>query len=170
MDRFGHLELGKTGEVVPIDTVDHHRDAAVRMAQQVRTSLSIVSRLLDPPVYDTPEFAETLTQTILRNRHLKVRVLVWDPLAVVQRGHRLLELAGKLSSFIELRKPGIEHRDFNGSILLADDCGYLVRQSAERYEGSLNFNDRALSKSLLDAFEEMWAKGTPDPNLRRMIM
>jgi hypothetical protein len=170
MDKFGHLELGKSDEAVAIETVQHHRDAAVRMVGQARFNVEIVSRLLDPPVYDTPEFIDALTKLILGRRAVKVRVLVFDPQAVVHRGHRLVDLSGKLSSFIEMRKPGIEHMNFNGSLLMADAKGYILRENAERYEGTVNFHDRAVSKNLLDAFEEMWARGTPDPNLRRMIL
>lgn len=170
MDKFAHLELGKTDEAVAIDTVDHHRDAAVRIVQQARFNVEIVSRLLDPPVYDTTEFIDAITKLILERRHVKVRILIFDPLAVVQRGHRLVDLAGSLSSFIEMRKPSAEHADFNGSLLMADGKGYILRESAERYEGTVNFFDRAVSKNLLEAFEEMWARGTADPNLRRMIL
>jgi hypothetical protein len=170
MDKFAHLELGKTNETVPIDTVDHHRTAAVRMVQQARFNVEIVSRLLDPPVYDTSEFIDALTRLILERRQVKVRVLVFDPQAVVHRGHRLVELAGNLSSFIELRKPSMEHANFNGSLLMADAKGYILRESAERYEGTVNFHDRTVSKNLLDAFEEMWSRATNDPNLRRMIL
>lgn len=170
MNKFEHLELGKTDEVVAIDTVDHHRDAALRMVQQARFNVEIVSRLLDPPVYDTAEFVDAMTKLILGRRGMKVRILVFDPLSVVQRGHRLVDLAGNLSSFIEMRKPSIEHANFNGSLLMADAKGYILRESTERYEGTVNFHDRAVSKNLLEAFEEMWARAEADPNLRRMIL
>jgi len=170
MDKFAHLELGKTDEPVPIDSVEHHREAAMRMVQQARFNVEIVSRLLDPPVYDTAEFVDAVTKLILGRRAARIRILIFDPLTVVQRGHRLVDLAGNLSSFIEMRKPGIEHSNFNGSLLMADAKGYILRESAERYEGTVNFHDRTVSKNLLEAFEEMWARATADPNLRRMIL
>jgi len=170
MDKFAHLELGKTDEAVAIDKADQHRAAAVRMVQQARFNLEIVSRLLDPPVYDTAEFIDAVTKLILARRNMKVRILVFDPQTVVQRGHRLIELAGNLSSFIELRRPAEEHANFNGSLLLADGRGYILRESAERYEGTVNFHDRTVSKNLLAAFEEMWGKAGSDPNLRRMTL
>jgi hypothetical protein len=170
MDKFAHLELGKTDEAVVIDTVDHHRAAAVRMVQQARFNVEIVSRLLDPPVYDTPEFVDAVTNLILARRQVRIRILVFDPLTIVQRGHRLVDLGGKLSTFIEFRKPGEEHLNFNGSLLMVDAKGYILRESAERYEGTVNFHDRTVSKNLLEAFEEMWARAGADPNLRRMIL
>jgi hypothetical protein len=138
--------------------------------QQARFNVEIVSRLLDPPVYDTAEFADAITNLILGRRAIKIRILIFDPLAVVQRGHRLVDVAGKLSSFIEMRKPGLEHANFNGSLLMADATGYILRESSERYEGTVNFCDRTVSKNLLEAFEEMWARAEADPNLRRMIL
>ena len=170
MDKFAHLELGKTDETVAISTADEHRTAAVRMVQQARFNVEIVSRLLDPAVYDTADFTDVVTKLILGRRGMKIRILVFDPQAVVQRGHRLIEVAGNLSSFIEIRKPGEEHANFNGSLLMADGNGYILRESAERYEGTVNFFDRMVSKNLLEAFEEMWGRATADPNLRRMVL
>src|SRR5690606_9485968 len=153
---------------IPISTVDHHRDAAVRMVRQARYAIEIVSRLLDPLVYDTPDFIDAVTKLVLNNRRARVRILVCDPLAVVRQGHRLPQLAGTLSSFFELRRLGPEHIDFNGSILVADEVGCIVRNSAERYEGTVNFHNPPLAKSLLETFAEMWGRSVLDPNFRRM--
>ena len=165
---FDHLELGKTDEDVAISTAEQQHEAALRMASQARNTIEIISRQLDPPVYDTPPFIDALTRMVLNNRRARIRILVCEPLTVVRYGHRLLDLAGTLSTFFELRRPGPEHRDFNGSILIADDVGCIVRQSAERYEGTVNFFNRRLTRNLLETFGEMWGKSIPDPNLRRM--
>jgi hypothetical protein len=170
MDIFENHELGKTKDEIPISTAAHHRDAALRMVRQARNTIEIISRALDPPVYDEPDFVEAAKKLVLNNRRARIRILVCDPLAVVRQGHRLLQLAGQLSSFFDLRKPGPEHIDFNGSILVADSMGCIVRNSAERYEGTVHFHNPRLAKNLLEQFSEMWDKSEPDPNLRRMLL
>ncbi|NKB36676.1 MAG: hypothetical protein GKR93_05815 [Gammaproteobacteria bacterium] len=80
----------------------------------------------------------------------------------------LLNLAGSLPSYIEFRKPGKEYAHFNESLFVADSTGYVFRNNAERFEGNVNFSDKRKSKTFMDVFEEMWARSTPDANLRAL--
>ena len=168
MQRFDNHKLGETEEDVPIDAPEHHQIAATRMAQQCRRYIDIISRRLDPHAYNTPDFIEAVKQLVLNNRRAQVRIMVLEPEVVRRNGHRLLELAESLPSFIEFRKPVNEYKDFNESLLLADTTGYILRLNAERHEGKVNFNDKRQSKVLLEVFDTMWEKAKPDPNLRRM--
>ena len=79
---------------------------------------------------------------------------------IVQRGHRLLALAGKMSSYIHLLRPGQRHRTFDQAFLLADEAGYLLRESRKQYSARLNFNNRRETKHLLEVFDEMWDKAS----------
>ena len=106
----------------------------------------------------------------IRNRHVEIRILVFEPELVVRRGHKLLDLAGKVSSFIQMRKPSKDYDKFNEAVLIADEVGYLFRENAERYKAKLNFNSRRESKYLLEVFDSMWETAKPDPNLRRMLI
>ena len=101
---------------------------------------------------------------------MKVRIIVFESQAIVRRGHLLVKLAGKLPSYIELRNPGKEYDGFNESLFIADNTGYIYRNSSERFEGSLNFSDKRKSKTLMDVFGEMWSRSNPDPNLRNISL
>lgn len=170
MNLFEKHQLGESDDPIPIETAEHHRTAATRMTQQARLYIDIISRELDPLVYDTPEFVDSLRRLILENRRSRVRILICDPGTVVRRGHRLLDVAQALSSFIELRKPGPEHKTWNGSLFVADETAYVQRFSAERFEGVANFNDKRHARILTQEFEEMWEKSSPDPNFRRISL
>jgi len=94
--------------------------------------------------------------------------LRFDPENIVRNGHRLVEFAGSVSSFIELRKAGREFHSYNECLLLADSVAYIHRLNGERFEATANFNDRRQSKFYMDDFEIMWASSLPDPNLKRL--
>lgn len=162
--------LGRTDEKVRIDSSEDHRQAALSMAGQARRSIAIISHDLDPSVYDTPEFVEAVKQLVLLNRFTHVRALVFEPLAIVKRGHRLVELMMNLTSFIEFRTPSFEYNGFNESLFVADQAGYILRTSADRYEGTLNFNDARSARILMKKFDEMWGRAKPDPNLKRVSL
>jgi hypothetical protein len=167
---FSAYRLGETNELVPLDTADEHRLATQQMVEQCRRSVHIISRDLDPAVYDFPEFTEALTRALLEGRRMKVRVLVHDAQTIVRHGHRLLQVAARLSSFVEIRTPGPDHKDYNGGMFIGDVRGFVTRRTAERYIGEANFNDARDASLLLDEFEEMWAKSAVDVNLRKFVI
>jgi len=168
MREFDGYKLGETSELIDIDRAEHHRLAALQMVQQGRHTIHIISRQLDPHAYSTLEFVEALKQFILNNRRARVRIMVFESLLIRRRGHLLLNLSGRLSSFIELRKPSVQYKNFNESLLLVDNTAFLLRLNAERHEGKVNFNDKRQAQALFDMFEEMWERARPDPDLMRM--
>ncbi|MEE8321825.1 MAG: acyltransferase [Gammaproteobacteria bacterium] len=170
MYSFDDYKLAETSDLIEVETREDNHLAAVQLAQQCQRNLEITSRDLDPAIFDTPDFAEAVKRLALKSKHAQIRILVFEPGTIVRRGHRLINLAENLSSFIELRKPGIEHRDYNELFLIADGTGYLHRKNTERFEGEVNFNDKRQSKHLLHQFEEMWETASPDPNLRRVLV
>ena len=170
MHAFEQYRLGIDDDEVEIDTADGQRSAAVLMTQQAVRSIDIISRELDPAVYNVPEYAEVLKNMLLNNRRARVRIIVFESQLIARRGHVLLELAGNLPSFIEFRTPGKEYQQFNESLFVADVTGYIYRTSATRYDGNLNFNSKRKSKTFIDVFEEMWGRSAPDSNLRKLTL
>ena len=168
MYTFDNYELGRTEDKVTIESREENRLATIRMGQQSRNSIDIISRTLDSHIYDNQEFIDAVRKTILENHHARIRILVLDPMVIVKQSHRLVNLAMELITFIEIRKPGIEYTGFNEALFVADDCGYIHRLKSDRYEGTVNFNDRRTTKYLLDSFNEMWSKSHKDMNLRKL--
>ena len=71
---------------------------------------------------------------------------------------------------IEIRVPGREHAQFNESLFVADQTGYIYRPNSDRYEGKLNFNDKRASRLLIHEFDEIWEKSRTDPNFKRALI
>ncbi len=170
MYTFEEYQLGIDDDEVQISTSEEHRLSATMMVEQCKRDISIISRQLDPPVYDTTEFVSAVKKMVLANRRSRLRIIVFEPRRVASHGHLLVELAANLPSFFEFRKPGKDYMNFNESLFVADSTGYVYRKSAERFEGNLNFNDRRKSRVFMDVFEEMWSRSVPDPNLRRISL
>jgi len=168
MHDFEKYQIGEDSGLIHLETCEENRLAAIAMAGKCMRFLDIVSRLLDPPIFNTPEFIDALRQLIAKKRRPRVRIIVFDPEAIVHHGHQLLEYAGHYASFIEIRKASEEFHGYNEFLLVADETAYLHRNSAARYEATANFNDRKQSKLYLDNFMTMWNMGGQDPNLRQM--
>jgi H2-forming N5,N10-methylenetetrahydromethanopterin dehydrogenase-like enzyme len=171
MKDFSEYTLGESSEdAFKITTREENAAAALELVKQCKQKLAIISQELDPNVYDQADFVEAMRQMAIKNRFVEIRIIVFEPELIVRKGHKLLDLAGKISSFIEMRKVSSKYKSFNESVLIADDVGYLYRENTERYKGKVNFNSRRESKHLLDVFNEMWETAKPDPNLRRVLI
>ncbi len=162
--------LGETDKLFQLETRADNIQIANHMANQCRKSLHIISRTLDPFVFDTAEFADAVKYLALSHRTSQIQIIVFEPDVIVKRGHRLLEISAKLSSSIELRKAHHSFNEYNECLIVADAAGYIHRENGGRHECTLNFKDRRHSKNLLKKFTVMWESATLDPNFRRMIL
>jgi hypothetical protein len=162
--------LGETAEPLHLSTAPEHRAAVLAMVEQARRSLCIHTRDLDPAVYDAARLETAIKQLIRHSRHAQLRVLVQDTSRAVREGHCLLRLAQHLSSRIQIRIPGPDHRDFNEAFLVADTCGYIRRPAADLYAGVAEFNAPFEARRLLQYFEEVWERADSDPQLRRLFI
>ncbi len=151
-----------------LETREDNAKAALALVRQCKSKLAILSKDLDPFIYEQPEFIKAVRQLVTKRRNVAVRILAFEPEIIVQRGHKLVDLAGRISSHIEIRKPAKQYQSFNEALLIVDDTGYLFRENADRYNGSVNFNDRRNSKHMLEVFNNIWEASEPDPNFRRM--
>ena len=165
---FEHFSLKEDSQTVAIDTSEECRLAALSMVRQAVRDIDIVSRQLDPKMYDNREFSAAVSQMIVGSRRARVRALLRDTDAVVKRGHRLVTLFQRLSSFIELRVPDREFDEYDAAFLIVDGVGVIHRTLSDRFEGTVNFNDPRMARELTRQFEEMWQTALPGAGLRRI--
>jgi hypothetical protein len=163
----GH-RLGETPGIIPIADSREAGQASLALARQARRTVEIVSRHLDPRLYDTADFVAALQRFCLGSRRARVRVLVQDVNPILRDGHRLVALAQRLPTFFQVRVPAPEHRGFNEAFLVADGTGYLHRRLADRFEGTASFRDPLAARGLLRRFEPLWESAAPDPSLREL--
>lgn len=140
------------------------------IAGHSRRHLEIVSRVLNPLLYETPDFLTAIKNLVLKQRG-KVRFLVLEPDSLISRGDsRLLELAIRLSSYMEIRKPGELHQEFAEAMLVADRAGFIHRRHCNRYEGIANHHSPRQAKTLAESFETLWQHAEPIPHFRRLML
>ena len=170
MHIFDNYELGRTEDVIKIDSREDNCNAVLKMAQQSRHTIDILSRELDPDLFDTIEFTSAIKSMVLANRKAKVRVLVAEPKKIVSRGHRLVDLYRALPTYLDIRVPSKEHQDFSEMLFIADTTGYLHRLHFERFDATFNFNDKRVARHLQQEYDEIWSKASQDTNLRQLTI
>ena len=105
MHDLNKLRLGKSpNEVSNIETRQEVYDAVLEITKQSSKKIAIISKDLEPLIYNQSDFLEALNNMALNGRRAQSRILVSDVESIRNADHRLLYLSSKLPSFIELRK------------------------------------------------------------------
>jgi len=165
---FSRFQLGRAHEPIELDTSDAVREACLALIGQARREVLIMSRQLDKVLFDNAEASQALRNFALQSRRTRLRVLVKDPEPAKRNGHRLVDLAQRLSSYAEIRVPAPEYHAYNAAFLVADRQGAVHRSLADRYEATVTFADRHLAGECMRQFDEMWETSQLDPTLRRL--
>jgi hypothetical protein len=122
---------------------------------------------LDPALLDDDEAIAALRRVAGSGRGASLRFLLHDPARVLRSGHRLIALAQRLPSVIELRVPvEDDHLAYAAAFALNDVGGYLLRPLAQRHDGRGNTCAPGEQAPLLAYFEEVWQRAEPAAELR----
>lgn len=165
-----HCVLAEAAGTLEFSDVRELRDISTHMLGQARRQLLIFSRDLDASVFDQQLFLDGVKQLALSSQYARIQVLLQDNAKAIKEGHRLVELARRLSSAIELHKPHPDHLQQPENFMLVDNSGFVYRKLASRYRGIASFHDPLENRRLDEFFREMWEHSEPDPELRRLYI
>lgn len=162
--------LGVNAEVEELKDLTSIRQVSLQLASQARKHLSIFTPDLEPALYDQQAFLDTLTRLAISSARAQIRVLLLDHDTAVTQGHRLIELARRLTSHIEIRCPGEDFKDEGMNFLLADGLGYVYREPGRPHQARACFNQPRETQRLQGYFDAIWETGVPDSELRRLYL
>ena len=145
-----------------------NRDASTVVAAVAKRELVLFSRDLEPLLYDRQEFISVVQALATRSRMSRIRMACIDPGASVRAGHRIIALAQRFSSYIEVRRASRDHENLVDTYLVADDMALLYRPLCTRYEGFADLHDPLQAREKLRGFEDIWQQAEPDPEFRRL--
>ncbi|HKK06811.1 MAG: hypothetical protein P8Y53_17005 [Pseudolabrys sp.] len=168
IENLASYRLGETEGDIILESSEDCREVALALARQAHRSLHIFGQELDPAVYDSSEFNQAVRDVAIAHPSNQIKVLVHDADSVIKRGHRLIELARRVTSHIEIRKLTEDYAHYNEAYLIADGRGLLYRKHAGRYDGIAAFNDPMRARELVRFFEEAWQRSQQFREFRRL--
>lgn len=143
------------------------KTAVLKLLEQTRYRLAVHSQHLDPALFDDDEILDSLRRVATSGRLSSLRFLLLDPDRVLREGHRLVDLAQRLSTSIELRTLSEqEDRSYPSAFLLTDSAGYVLQPIAERPAGHGSTYAPGKHASLMNYFNEVWERALPATELR----
>ncbi|MGD8630253.1 MAG: hypothetical protein PVH38_04515 [Gammaproteobacteria bacterium] len=164
------LQLGVDRDMIRLAGSEDVRTIAVELARQAQRILLLYTHDMEARIYDRQPFIEAVTGLVRRYPGACFNVLVQDADRVVKEGHRLVELARRLGSSIQIRRCAEQYRRYRGTFLLADNAGYLYRPVSSRFEGLASFNNAAEVERLGKYFREVWEHSNTEMELRRLFI
>jgi hypothetical protein len=146
-----------TGQPLPLGDSLQFSAARRLLLADTRYQLAVQQPSLSLGWYDSAEELSELRRIATAGRAARIRILLFDPLRALRNCHRLLILAQRLPSAIEIRMP-LEPSDRvdAGAYLFNDHGGYLWLRDAEHDGGRADRCDRAARAPLLHDFEQRW--------------
>jgi hypothetical protein len=144
------------------------RDAACELARSARLQLNILTYEFEREIYGHPDFVQAVQALATHHSRARARILIHSPEWASRSGHRLVELARRLSSFIELRGMNEQDRELTSEVLIADGESLLLRDSPDVVHARYFPDDPRQAAGWLRRFEGLWAGGEIVQALRQL--
>ena len=142
---------------------------ACRMAAGARQRIFIYDWQLDRSVYDQECLVEAVKQLVIRHANTHVRILLADTEPLRLGGYRMLELARRLPSAIEIRLRAEQFAGDLRSFMLVDDAGYVYCPVWHDLNASIaEDGNRYRVRELAAEFTRAWEQSAEDPGLRQL--
>lgn len=144
---------------------------AIKAVQGGRRQVHILSEVLDEPLYSNDAFCEALHALVVQDRYCEARILVKDIKPIVEHGHRLLDLALRLSGKVQIRKLTVQPKNKDHAYLIVDTSALLYKHNDSVYKGYVDYDNTPKCKLLIEEFTGLWGMyGESDPSLRFQLL
>lgn len=168
LDDYDHLALGVSAGEIQLERTAAIRDVSAALARQARREILVFGHTLESELYDCPPFLEAVRRLALARTALCVRILVSEAREAAASGHRLVELARRITSRIAILRVAEDDRARPDAFLVVDECAYLYRHLADRMEAVADFYRPMEARRLRTDFNQLWQHAAPDSELRRL--
>lgn len=134
-------------------------DARLQLLRGARHRVALYQPTLSSDAYAGAAELDELRRIATSGRGAELRIVLHDAGAALRNGHRLVTLAQRLPSAVQVREP-VDELDlaYGSAYLLTDAGGYLFLPEADRPKGRAALADRASQAPLLAHFNEVWER------------
>ena len=146
-------------------------EAVLTVARAAKRIIRIRSVQLDRAVFDSAELEAVLSALARRHAQCQVRMLVVDPQAFAASSHRLLTLARRLPTPVQLRavrSAGGESLESQPTVVVADEEAVFVQTHSDASNAFIDLDASAQARSLSIEFDQAWDRAIDHPELREL--
>jgi hypothetical protein len=130
--------------------------------------VQIYSKDLDPRVLSETKIEKLLLKFIKGSRASKIQLLIFDESFLRGVDHRLVALAQRFTSFLEIRVIPRDYHENHFGFYLTDKKRIIHRNNIERYEAEFAELPNSLVKEKSKWFDDIWQQSSPASFLRAL--
>ena len=164
--------MNPANETRPLDGLEDALQAATDLVTATRRSLHIYTPNVDPRLYNDPDWLDAIRSLVVGQPKVQIYMLLPPAIEWRRSCSHLVQLAERLSTALLLRCPppdaSLEGPEFNQGFMIADETALVHYADPYRFIGSYRLTPSARGRELLNAFNLMWEKSQPDPELQRL--
>lgn len=160
---------GNTDNDIYLENNDDTKESINKITSSALRTIKIFTPNLQRDIYDNEDFRENLLHFTRGNRHAQIQILVNDSSFAIQQGHRLIRLAQKLTSAMQIRITPEDYQDTTMSFILVDQSDFLFKADITANRALLS-NCKHRSNRLLEFFTPAWEQAEIDPQIRRITI
>jgi hypothetical protein len=163
-------EINQSSETThrAIDSLNEFKAETEQLFNEASRVIQIYSKDLDPRVLSDTRIESLLLKFIKRSKASKLQLLIFDESYLKGIDHRLVSLAQRFTSYVEIRLiPRDYHENYFGYYLV-DKKRIVHRNNIERYQAEYAQLPNSLVKEKSKWFDDIWQKSTPASFLRAL--
>lgn len=164
------LTLGEDAERLTCSSLEALQAHTQHMCSQSKRCLSIFTQSLEHELYDNKVFCDILSQMVRNYRYNRVRILTIGFQRAEKEGHMLVDLARRLTSYIQIRQVSREFSETKDSYLIADEAGLIFRKTVDNYKAAISYQSATYAQAKQQIFDEIWERGTEIKAFRNLAL
>lgn len=144
--------------------IDFHRS----LLAQAKRQISILSDTIVHPLFKEEYVRQCMLNLSKRNPQARIRILLIDDRTGAGYHNPLIDLAQKLTSYMEIRViPRGTSKPTEMMTTIDFDAG-IYRKNLDAYSGFVNYANPMIAQRLRDNFDQFWERAKPSANMRRL--
>lgn len=138
------------------------------MLSQAKKQIWIISDAITSPLLNDEIIRNSMLRLAKRNSKAEIKILLEDDKKGAGYYNPTVELAQKLTSFIEIRTIQKGAKKPNEMITTVDFTAGIFRRDLNNYAGFADYHNHLIAQRLRDKFEHHWQYAKPSMQLRRL--
>jgi len=140
------------------------------MLSQAKRRIWIMSNAINSSLLKDEQFSQSLLQLAKNNPQAEIRILLEDGKAGAGHFNPLINLAQRLSSFVEIRSLPGNSNNFSEWVTLVDFSAGIYRKTLSSYTGFATYDNQLIAQRLIAKFEDQWQFAKPSIEFRRLAI
>ena len=151
-----------------ISSLTQLKEETCQIFTSAKQRIQIYTHGLDPRILNNRQIEKNILDFVKRSRNSKVQILIYDERLLRGIDHRLVSLAQRFTSFIDIRVVPKDFHENPFSFYLVDNRYMVYRSNVERYEAEKLAMPNFVIKDKSKLFDSIWQSSSPASFLRAL--